>query len=124
MPGAGASEDIIQENDELYFYDALPTVWDETKVLECKIGEYATIARKNEADWFIGSLTANQLRKIDLPLTFLDEKEDYEAVIFFQNAGDLKNNTVRIEKITVHQGTVLSKNLIENSGLAVIIRKL
>ncbi|MCK4992936.1 MAG: glycoside hydrolase family 97 catalytic domain-containing protein, partial [Bacteroidales bacterium] len=122
--GAGSATGIISKNENLEFYDALPTVWDETRVLEGKIGKYATIARRNGENWFVGSLAANQNHTIEIPLTFLGEEEKYEAVIFFQNEDDLKNNKVRMEKIKVNQKSVLSRELIRNSGFTVILRKI
>ena len=122
--GAGEAESVIQESKELELYDALPTVWNETKVLEGKIGEYATIARRNGEDWFVGSLAANQDHSVKIPLTFLNEEEKYEAVIFFQKEDDLKNNKVRMEKIKVNQKSVLSRELLKNSGFTVILRKI
>jgi alpha-glucosidase len=122
--GAGMATGIIEENEDLGLYDALPTVWDDTKVLEGVIGEFATIARKNGNDWFIGSLVANQAKEINIPLSFLDKNENYVAEIFFQDEQGLKNNKVKRETINVNQQTVLSKKLIENSGLAIILKKI
>jgi alpha-glucosidase len=122
--GAGMATGIIEENEDLGLYDALPTVWDDTKVLEGVIGEFATIARKNGNDWFIGSLVANQAKEINIPLSFLDKNENYVAEIFFQDEQCLKNNKVKRETINVNQQSVLSKKLIENSGLAIILKKI
>ena len=122
--GAGSATGIISKNENLEFYDALPTVWDETRVLEGKIGEYATIARRNGENWFVGSLAANQDHTIEIPLTFLGEEEKYEAVIFFQNEDDLKNNKERMEKIELNQKSVLSRELLRNSGFTIILRKI
>lgn len=122
--GAGSSEGIIKENDDLKFYDVLPTVWDETKVLEGNVGEYATIARRNGDNWFLGSLTANKTRKIEIPLRFLEKNVKYRAIIFFQNKADLKKNMVRMEKLTVTHKSLLSKDLLKNSGMAVFFRKI
>ncbi|MBI9065609.1 MAG: glycoside hydrolase family 97 catalytic domain-containing protein, partial [Marinilabiliaceae bacterium] len=122
--GAGANETIINERSDLLFYDALPTNWDETKVLEGEMGEYATIARKSGNDWFIGSLAADQSRKVDIPLSFLDKGANYEALVYYQNGEDLKNDEVRTEKIMVNRKSVVSKQLMKDSGLAMIIRKI
>lgn len=121
--GAGSAEGFIIENEELGFFDALPTVWDETIVLEGKIGEYATFARRSGDNWFIGSLAAKQGRTIEIPLNFLDKDNEYEATIYNQNSEDLENNTVAIEKIKVNSGTVISKKLMGDSGLAIILSK-
>jgi alpha-glucosidase len=122
--GAGSSEGIIIENDEIKFFDILPTVWDDTKVLEGKIGEYATIARRNGDDWFLGSLTANNSRETEIPLGFLDKGKKYRAVVFSQDKDDLKKDRVRMEKLIVTEKSVLSKTLLMNSGLAVYLRKM
>ncbi len=122
--GAGSSVGIIIENEELEFFDALPADWDETIVLEGKIGEYATMARRNGENWFVGALVANQEREIKIPLEFLDERGSYEAVVFSQNREDLENGNVSIQKFTVDQRSVLSTELLRNSGLAVILRKI
>ena len=115
---------IVEENEDLSFYDALPTVWDDTKVLEGTIGEFATIARKNGNDWFIGALTATSDRELQLELNFLEEKSNYEATIYYQDKGNLDNNTVSIEKVEVNKDSVILREIIGNSGLAVIIRKI
>lgn len=122
--GAGAAKGILYENEDLSFYDALPTTWDETIVLEGEIGEYATIARRNGDNWFIGSLTSNQSKDINIPLEFLDQENQYEASVYFQSADDLKNNEVSRETIRVNSKTVFSRRLPENSGLAVIFRNI
>ncbi len=122
--GAGAATGILHESKDFEFYDALPTAWDKTEVLEGEIGKYATITRKNGEDWFIGSLVANADRTVEIQLTFLDKRKDYEAVIYFQTKDDLKNNKVSQEKIVVNSKTVLKQNLEANAGVAVIIRKI
>ncbi len=120
----GVNDKTIVENLELEFYDALPTVWEETKVLEGEIGEYATIIRKTGDNWFLGSLTAKRPRSLNLKLDFLDKDKKYEATIYFQDAEGLKNNKVHIEKINVNYKSILSKIVNKNSGLAIVIKSI
>jgi alpha-glucosidase len=122
--GAGSAMGILTEKENLEFYDTLPTVWDESKILEGEIGEFATIARKSGENWFIGSLVTNQGRQVNIPLTFLDKKENYEAQIFFQNKEDLKLNRVSTIKTRVNIKSVLSHKLLTNSGFTVLIKKI
>jgi alpha-glucosidase len=121
--GAGAATGVLNESEELKFYDALPTVWDKTEVLEGEIGKYATIARKNGEDWFIGSLVANTERVVEIPLTFLDKRGAYEAILYFQTKEDLNKNKVSQEKIRVNSKTILTRTLFSNSGMAIILKK-
>src|SRR5205085_3887293 len=53
------------------FLKAVPTSWDETRVLAGKIGEYLVIARRHGQDWYIGAMNNEQGREIILPLNFL-----------------------------------------------------
>ncbi len=122
--GAGAAEGVLYEDQDLSFYDALPCTWDKTIVLEGDIGEYATIARKNGDNWFIGSLSSRENRKLEIPLTYLDENVIYKAIIYYQNEDDLKNNKVSKESIMVNNNSIISRDLIGNSGLAIIITKI
>lgn len=39
------------------FIASVPTVWDETKVLDGKLGEYIVTARRKGDDWYIGGIT-------------------------------------------------------------------
>lgn len=119
--GAGTAQGIIQSNENLDFYDQLPVVWEETKVLEGKIGAYATIARKSQGNWYVGALTANTSREVNIPLDFLQEGESYEATLYFQDKEDLNNNEIQSENITVTKQTVLSRALAANSGLAILL---
>lgn len=122
--GAGESVGIIDETEDLVFFDALPAVWDDTKVIEGKIGEYATLVRKSGDNWFLGSLTANSGRNIDIALDFLDTKTKYEATIYYQNTQGLENGKVIIEKMEVEKSTRITKQIPKNSGLAIVFRKL
>ena len=98
-------------------------MWDDTRILEGEPGQYATIARKSGETWFVGSLTANNDRQVRIPLTFLGKKKNYEAVLYSQDEKGLINNELTIELIPVSSGTILSRKLAANSGLALIIRK-
>ncbi len=49
----------------------IPTTWDDTHVLACKVGEYVAIARRSGADWHVGAMTNRKGRTLNLPLQFL-----------------------------------------------------
>lgn len=121
--GAGSNEAFIKELPEIGFYETLPTVWDDSRVLEGRIGQYATLARKSGDTWFIGSLTSRYEREVKIPLSFLSKKGEYQAIIYRQNEKNLSNNKVAIENIAVNKATVLAEKLPANSGLAIIIRR-
>ena len=55
------------------FIQDIPTTWDETKVLNAAVGEYITIARRKEKDWYIGTINNSNPRDIIVPLNFLGD---------------------------------------------------
>jgi alpha-glucosidase len=53
------------------FLKMVPTWWDETRVLEGKVGELLVTARRKGKVWYIGCMSAKQPRDLALPLSFL-----------------------------------------------------
>jgi alpha-glucosidase len=68
------------------FIKEVPTVWDETIVLEAKIREYIIIARRKGDDWYVGGITNHAARKVDVPLQFL-KGQRYSAAIYTDDGG-------------------------------------
>lgn len=121
--GAGDNDKFISEVPELTFFDQLPTVWDDTKVIEGYPGEYAVVARKSGTTWFVGALNGAQERDYKIPLDFLDPNAKYEASIFTDN-DEIKTLTkVAIETRAVSSEDVIRNTLGQNEGMALIITK-
>ncbi|MFL6215886.1 MAG: glycoside hydrolase family 97 protein [Blastocatellia bacterium] len=53
------------------FLKVVPTSWDETRVLAGEIGQYVVIARRHGREWYVGAMTNEQAREIEVPLSFL-----------------------------------------------------
>ena len=119
--GAGNSDGFIQNDPELQFYKELPTVWDNSKIIEGKIGEYATIARKSGSKWFVGSLTGKEPHSLKLNFSFLDTDKNYEATVYSYDPQSPSSTNVKIEKQNVSSTTILDFNIQANSGLALQI---
>jgi alpha-glucosidase len=60
----------IEASPQLDWFRQLPTVWDETRVLDGAIGEKAVIARRRGRDWFLGAITNEEPRRLEIPLPF------------------------------------------------------
>ena len=116
-------------NPAFQFLKDVPTDWEDTKVLNGKIGEYITTARKdrNSSDWYLGSITNESARSLDISLTFLDPKAKYEAQIYADAAGT--DETHNPDKVSITKRTVTSKdkltlNLPVSGGTAIRFKKL
>jgi len=55
----------------LDFLKIVPTVWDDTRVLDANVGEHVVIARRNGDRWFLGALTDRNARDLSVKLDFL-----------------------------------------------------
>lgn len=119
---SGSTTTGLNEIPDLAFYDALPTVWDETKVLEGKIGEYATIARRSGNKWFIGSFTQNP-HNVSIPLNFLNNKKKYNATIYSDDPHTPTPTHIKISKQSVAPNTKLQFELKTKNGIAIILEE-
>ena len=68
-----------QEPECTQFIASIPTVWDETKALDGKVGQFAVIARRSGDDWYVGGLNNWNQRQVEIDLSFLPEGQ-YELV--------------------------------------------
>jgi alpha-glucosidase len=119
--GAGKEKRAIQEVPELEFFDELVTVWEETRVLHGVIGQYATVARRDGARWFVGSMNGGQARTVKIPLDFLNRGEKYEVYLYTDDAAVSTPTKVRIGKMTADADTVLTIALPSRGGAALRI---
>jgi alpha-glucosidase len=55
----------------LDFVSAVPTTWDETRVLSGEIGQSIVIARRKGAEWWVGAMTNEAGRTVKVSLAFL-----------------------------------------------------
>ncbi|TWT31802.1 glycoside hydrolase family 97 protein [Blastopirellula retiformator] len=115
------SRNRIVDSPELQFFKDVPTVWDETRVLEGEIGEYAVIARRSGPDWYIGAINANQKREFRVKLDFLANGATYQACRYIDDPTIDTATKVRVEKSEVNVGEELVLTLEANGGEAIRI---
>lgn len=117
--GAGGSQHGIGDEPELEFFDHVPTVWDDTRVLHGAIGQYAAIARRSGTSWFIGCMNSGRPRTLSVPLDFLMPGQDYEAHIYRDDPTVATRTHVAIERRTVDSQTVLEVAMSAQGGQAI-----
>ena len=117
--GAGDQKNIIGDEPELEFYDHVPTVWDDTKVIHGSIGEYAVIARRSGENWFIGCMNSGADRTLKAPLNFLQPKQKYVAHVYSDDPTVDTRTHVKIERFLVDANTVLNASMTAKGGQAI-----
>ncbi len=97
--------DYYRERECTEFIAEIPVEWDETRVLDARVGEYVVLARRRGQEWFVGAITNWEPRPFDLKLDFLDSGS-YEMELIRDGANaatraiDYKKET---QKVTPEQ---------------------
>lgn len=111
----------IQDEPELEFFDNVPTVWDDTKVLGGEIGQHITVARRSGTDWFVGAVTNTNERTVKLAFDFLPDGKVYEAAFYTDDETVKTRTRVAIKRIKVKRNTVIEMKLKASGGAALHI---
>ena len=72
-----------ENNAAFDFIKVVPVDWEDTRVLDAKIGDYVMIARKDRHsdEWFVGAITDENARTLALDFSFLTSDYEYKAQI-------------------------------------------
>ena len=87
------------------FIKNVPVNWENKIIINSKISEYLTIARKDiySHNWYIGGITDEKSRSLKLKLDFLDDDSNYSAKIYKDSEKThWKNNPMEYEIETVN----------------------
>ena len=120
---ADSPTNYLKEKECMEFLSVVPTVWDYTKVLDAKVGEYILIARKNQNKWFIGAMTDWNPRKLEVDFSFLDENKEYQITIYQDGINADRNaNDYKMIKRTITKNDKLEIQLAPGGGWAAVIQ--
>ena len=104
------------------FIASVPVNWDDTRVLAAEAGQYIVMAKRRGDKWFIGGITNDKGREIDVTLDFLPEGKDMQMTSFVDGVNAAKMAMdYRQEKSTVNKDTKLHIRMVCNGGFAATI---
>jgi hypothetical protein len=112
----------------LQFIKDVGVDWSETKVLNGEVGDFVTIARKEKTtgNWFLGSITDENSREIEINFNFLEANKIYEAKVYRDGNNAHWNNNpldIIIETFEINKGDRKVIKLAEGGGLAISLKK-
>lgn len=110
-----------REPECMEFLSQVPVVWDETKVIQAKIGEYTVIARRSGDTWYIGGMCGKEGKSFDIPLDFIEGNKTLTAWEDGVNVDRDANDFARRTK-DVKAGDILTINMYSGGGYAAVIR--
>lgn len=105
------------------FLSVVPSVWDDTKVLEAKVSDYIAVAHRSGDSWYVGAMTDWDPRTLELKLDFLGEgtytmKVWKDGVNATKHAADFAQETVEVTS-----GSAVKVNMAPGGGWVAIIEK-
>lgn len=105
------------------FITSVPVNWDETRVLVAEAGQYIVMAKRRGDRWFIGGITNDKQREVEVTLSFLPEGKELHMTSFVDGVNaDRMAMDYRMEQRTVNRNTKLSIKMARNGGFAAAIK--
>ena len=92
----------------------LPTEWDETRYLAGEVGKFLVIARRKNADWFLGAMTNASRHQVPIELSFLSQPS-YSATRW-QDVSSTDPKALRKTEFKVRPNDTLELDLLSNGG--------
>ncbi len=115
---ADSPSNYLREPEAMGFLGPVPTVWDETKVIDAKLGDYLVIARRHGREWYVGAMTDWTTRELEIDFSFLPagnfQMEAYQDGV---NANRFGSDYKKV-KSQVNKTTKLKIRMAEGGGWA------
>jgi len=124
---ADLPENYERYSDAFQFIIDVPTDWEESIAVAGEVGDYVVIARRERGgdDWYLGAITNEQARSLEIALSFLEHGRDYVAEIY-RDAEDAHWEQhpygYDIEKKIVNTDSKLELRLAAGGGTAIRFR--
>jgi alpha-glucosidase len=106
------------------FLSKVPTIWEETIPLAAEVGEYAVLAKRKGADWYVAAMTNSKARQLEIDFSFLPEGNFFAEVLRDNEFSDINAKVMSREVISVTKTSKLRLNLVKAGGAALYISNL
>ena len=111
----------MKEQETTDFITAIPTVWDETRILQGEIGKYIVTARRKGEKWYIGGLTNWDARDISLDLSGLT-KGTHAVTVYRDGVNATRNATDYVlDSLEIPMNKPFLVHLAPGGGFAMVI---
>ena len=113
--------------DAFQFIKDVDIDWIQSKYLLAEVGDYIVIARqgKKNGQWFVGGVTDENSRTLDIPFSFLEPGKKYTATIYSDSDdADYAHNpqSYKIEDIEVTSESIIPIKMARGGGFAISIK--
>ena len=120
---SGNPSQAMMEPAFMDFLGELPTVWDETTILEAKVSDYLITARRKGDDWYIAGMTDWTARDIVLNINFIDTA-NYDAVLCTDGINAINYpSDYSIQRFITHNNSKLNVSMAPGGGFVLKLLK-
>ena len=110
-----------REPEVIRFISKIPTVWDDTKVLEARFGEYLVEARQTGGNWYVAGLNGETAREVIIDCSFLGEGSFDARILRDGPNADRIGTDYEFEDKKITKCSKLKLNMVEGGGFVVKI---
>ena len=131
---ADLPKNYLAKPDAFQFIQDVPTDWQQSIALDGEVGDFIVFARKERKrdkysgnDWYLGAVTDEKARTIEVKLDFLEKGKKFEAHIYQDGKkAEWKNKPydLDIEKRVVSANDKLTLKLATSGGTAIRFKAL
>jgi len=131
---ADLPKNYLAKPDAFQFIQDVPTDWQQSIALDGEVGDFIVFARKERKrykysgnDWYLGAVTDEKARTIEVKLDFLEKGKKFEAHIYQDGKNaEWKNKPydLDIEKRVVSANDKLTLKLATSGGTAIHFKAL
>ena len=112
-----------QDDDCTQFITSVPTTWDETRVLEAKVGQYAIVAKRKGHRWYIGGICNGEQEERTFNLSFDFLGEGRHRMTVFRDGLNANYQAMHYNKVeySVARNSIVEVRMAKNGGWAAVI---
>ena len=113
----------LREAECTEFISAVPTTWDETRVLAAKAGDYYIVAKRKGEQWYIGAMTGERKEPLDISIS-LDFLSKPGKLTYFKDGRNAHRIAVDYKKgeQAVTPQTTLQLHIVRNGGWCGVVK--
>ena len=105
------------------FITGIPTVWDNTHVLEASFGEYLVTARNKGNDWYVAGITGETPKELSIDLSFLDNGTYTAKILHDGPNSDRVGTDYLFEEKEINRNSKLLVKMVAGGGFVIRLQR-
>lgn len=104
------------------FISKIPTVWDDTKVLEAKFGEYLVEARQTGKTWYVAGMNGEKTQEVTIDFSFLGDGTFTAQILKDGPNADRVGTDYLFESKQINKNSKLTLKMVSGGGFLICVK--